>query len=90
MGVELPAQIGVEGEITVRRHEIRRMIGFLRVDIVAARRLDADHDIAEARQRQGKPAVEQEGIRLRRAPTSCHVLLNLFRKTFEEANVIAC
>jgi len=89
MGVELPAQIGVEGEIAVRRHEVRRMIGLLRLDIVAARRLDADHDIAEARQRQGEPAVEEERIPLRRAPPRRHLVLNLPWKTFEEANVIA-
>ena len=54
MGAIFLAQVGVEGEIAMRRHEVRRMVGFLRIDIVAARRLDADQRFAEARQRQGE------------------------------------
>ena len=36
----------VEGQVIVRRGQVGGVVGFLRVDIVAARGLDADHDIA--------------------------------------------
>ena len=82
------AQIGIKGEITVRRHQIRGMITFLRIDLITTRRLDTDHDVAEAGERQGKRPFVEERIGLRRAPATCHLILNLNRKRREEGVVL--
>ncbi|MCL6708413.1 hypothetical protein M8R20_15535 [Pseudomonas sp. R2.Fl] len=81
-------QIGIEGEIAVRRHEIRRMIAFLRIDVVATRRLDAEEHIAEAGERQGETTVDKERITFRSAPARGHIFLKFFRKRFKELYVI--
>ena len=47
MGAEAVAQPEIEGEIAVRRHQGRIVVGGLGIDVVAARRLDADGDIAD-------------------------------------------
>ncbi len=67
------AQPGVEGEVVVRRHQVGRVVAGLRVDIVAARRLHADDDIAEALDRQREaPAIHlarnEERVGLGRSP----------------------
>jgi hypothetical protein len=56
------AQPDIERQVVMRRHEIRVVVGFLRVDVVAARRLDADHHIAKTVQRQAKCAVAEKRI----------------------------
>ena len=89
LGTKLPPQEGVEGEIAMRRHEIGRVIGFLGIDIVATGRLDADHELAEAHQRQREETVKMEGIGLRRTPTRGNAILNLFGKTCEKLSVIS-
>ena len=42
------SDVRIKGEIAMRRHKVRRVIGLFRIDIVAARRLDADQRPAEA------------------------------------------
>ncbi len=44
---ELPAQIGIEGEIAMRRDEVGVVIARRGVDVIAARRLDADDDLPQ-------------------------------------------
>ena len=55
-GVRAPvvAQPEVEGEVVVRRDEVGRMVGFGRVDVVAARGLQADDGIAETVDAEGE------------------------------------
>jgi hypothetical protein len=53
----------------MRRHQIRVVVGFLGIDVVAARGLDADHLIAEPVQRQAECAVGHMRIVLRLAPS---------------------
>jgi hypothetical protein len=64
------------------------MVGFLGIEVVAARRLDPGDHLAEARKRQGKRTVEQEGIVLRRAPARRNFILNLNWQFFEEVPVL--
>ena len=57
MQPELMTQPEIEGQIAVRGHEIRRVVGALRVDVVAARRLKPDHQMAEWQDRQDEAPV---------------------------------
>ena len=64
VGAELFAQPEIEGEIAVRRDEVGVVVARLRVDVVAARRLDADRDVAEAM--RGKDEARRRRRRDRR------------------------
>ena len=91
---EGPPQKGVEGDVSMRRHEIRRVIAFLRVDIVAARRLDADDNLAEAAERQGEPTAfdtsrRKERIVGRISPSLGDFGLNGLREAFEKLQIVA-
>ena len=69
MGAEALAQPEIEGEIAMRRHQRRIVIGGLGIDIVAARRLDRDGDIAVEQDRAGRKAPPaKKGSLLRLAP----------------------
>ena len=59
----------VEREVVVWRDEIGIVVGRLRIDGVAALRLDADDDIAEAMDGETERAVGEEWIALGRPPT---------------------
>jgi hypothetical protein len=52
VGAKSLAQPKIEGEVAVRRDEVRIVIARLRIDIVAARRLNADRDVSEAMDRE--------------------------------------
>ncbi len=71
----------MEGEIAVRRHQVRVVIARFGVDVIAPRRLQADRHVAAAKGRHGEmAAVEraraEEGIGFRRAPTVDHRVLH--------------
>ncbi len=68
MGAEAVAQPEVEGEVAVRRGQVRRVVGRVRVDVVAARGLQADHDVAEQQDGEGEAVAGQVRVVLRRAP----------------------
>src|SRR5947209_5698218 len=51
------AQPEIEGEIVVGRHEGGIVGRGLRIDVVAARRLDADNDVAESMQAEAEATV---------------------------------
>ena len=68
VGGERLAEPGVEGEVMVRRHQRRVVVGRLRIDGVAAAGLDADHDVAEAVDGEMEGAVGEERVVLGRAP----------------------
>jgi hypothetical protein len=59
MGAKTFAQPGIEREVAMRRHQVRRVVACLRIDVVAARRLDADDHIAKTQQRQAKCAFAE-------------------------------
>ena len=68
LGAERLAQPEVEGEVAVRRDEVGAVVGLGRVDVVAARRLDAENDVAEAVDGEAKGAVLDERVGLGLAP----------------------
>ena len=70
MGIEGRAQPRIEGEVAVRRRQGGIVVARLRVDVVAPRRLDRGHDIAEAqrRQREAPRVTAEEGIGRRLPP----------------------
>ena len=72
----------------MRRHEIGIVVRRLRVDRIAARRLDADDDIAEAMDGEAEGAVGKERIVLRRAPAGGQRSPGGFRKCVEEGAIV--
>ena len=93
IGAELFPHPRIEREIAVRRHQVGIVIGFFRVDIVAAGRLQPDGDIAAAEGRNGEGAAigvarPVERIGLRRAPAIRHCIADRFRQSGKEHLVI--
>ena len=68
MGAEHLSQPDVEGEIAMRRHQGGIVIGALRIDVVAARRLDGDRDMPMEANRQPEHALAAERVLLGRTP----------------------
>ena len=78
VGAETVGQPGIGGEIGVRRHQRRVVIGRFRVEIVAARRLDQHRDIAGAEAGDREPAAiepprTEERVALGGAPALRHL-----------------
>ena len=76
----------------MRRHESRVVIGRLRVEIVAARRLDQHRDIADAEAGDREPAAieppgTEERVALGRAPAFRHLPLHLLRQAGEKRRI---
>jgi hypothetical protein len=71
-------QIGVEGQIAVRRDQIGVVIGGCRIHIVAACRLNADQRLAEPMQRQGERIARDLRIVLWRTPALGHLMADRF------------
>ena len=67
---ELVPQPEIEGEVAVRRVEVGRVVGGGRVDVVAARRLEADHHVAQRQQRQREGAGHDMRVAPRAAPSA--------------------
>ena len=67
----------------VRRHKVRVVIGRLGIDVVAARRLDADHRVAEARDGKAKGALLHMRIVFGQAPAGGDGLLHRLRQAGE-------
>ncbi len=72
LGAEFLAQPQIEGEVAVRRDEVGAVVGLGRVDVVAARRLDAEDDVAEAVDGEAKGAVLDERVGRWLAPALAH------------------
>ncbi len=90
MRAEGGAQPAIESQIAVRRRQGRIVIARLRIDIVAARRLDADGDMTEAMDRQTE-AVSlsvEERIGLGRAPAHRHFLRDGGRQAGEKRPIV--
>ena len=83
MSAQVVSEPEIEGEIVVRRHEVGRMVSLCRIDVIASCRLDADNDVAEAMDRQGKASVCDEGITLRCAPAVGDALFHVPRQRVE-------
>ena len=93
VGAEVFAQPGIKGQVAVGRHQVRVVIGGLRINVVAARRLQADDDIAAAEGRHGEAAAidlaaEVERIGLRRTPALQHRFLDGLWKSSEETLIV--
>lgn len=80
---EVLRQPDVEGEIGVRRRQGRIVIAGLGIDVVAARGLHGDGEIAETVDRQAECAVPHEGVGGWRAPALGHGLARAFRHLCE-------
>ena len=57
VGANLRPKPRVKGEIAVRRDEVGIVIALLRIDVVAARRLQPDHDVAATERRDRQRAA---------------------------------
>ena len=79
MGVIGFPQPGIEGDIAMRRDQVGIVIAFRRVDVVTARRLDRDHDIAEFEDREQKIGADDEGVGRGGAPTLAYLVAHAFR-----------
>ncbi len=80
MGIELTAQPEIERQIVMRRHQIGIVIAAFGIDVVAACRLNPDHDIAEPMQTEVKRIVLQVRILpwiTQRCSTACRTLSGL-------------
>ena len=66
------------------------MVTFLRIDVVAARRLDSDGNMAEPTDRQRETARFriEIGIGLLRAPAFRYLVAHLLRQRFEECAIV--
>ena len=64
----------------MRRHQIGIVIGALGVDVVTARRLHADDDIAETVQTETKFARDDVWVLLRLAPSGLDGALHVLRQ----------
>ena len=87
IGGELGAKPGVEREVVVRRDEVGIVVGRLRIDGVAALRLDADDDIAEAMDGKAEGTVDEERIGFRFAPAGGECGADGFGESGEEGQV---
>ena len=83
MGAKNFAQPNVKCEIAVRGYQRRVVIGFFRVDIVAARRLHRDRHISVYPHGEMEGAIAHKGIVLRYAPAGFHFGPQLFRQFCE-------
>ena len=86
-------QPGVEGEVVVRRHQGWIVIAGDRVDVVAARRLQRDRDIAAAESgNRERSAIDfartEERVRFRRPPTRQYFVAHGLRQGGEEQIVV--
>ena len=86
-------QPGVEGEVAVRGHERGVVVGRARVDVIAARRLDAHRHVAEAHRRHresGRPVLRrhEERVPFGSAPACAHRIAHFRRETGEEGEVL--
>ncbi|SPU58328.1 Uncharacterised protein [Brucella melitensis] len=84
------AQIGIIGDIAMRRHKVQRVVSLFRVDIIAARGLDTDERFAKPHQGQRKGIKLPRKIRIvfRCAPARLDLRLNRKRKFSEQCLVL--
>ncbi len=68
MRAEAVAQPEVEGEVAVRRREVRRVVGGVGVDVVAAGGLQADDHPAHGQEREGEAVAGEVRVAFRRPP----------------------
>jgi hypothetical protein len=82
--LEFTPQPGIKGEIAMRRNQVGIVIGRLRVNVVAARGLDAHDDVAEAMDGEMERALREEGIAFRRPPAGGQSMTDGERQSVEE------
>ncbi len=70
------------------RDQVRIVIAFHRIDVVAPRRLDRHGQIAEPVGGQDKGPVDEERIGLRRPPSFPHLAAHFVRQAVEELPVV--
>ena len=83
VNAEFIAHPPVEREVIMRRHQIRRVIGRLGIDVVAARRLHGDKQIPVAAKRKAQRLAVAHRIRCRVAPAVTHSPLQVRRQLRE-------
>ena len=82
------AQPGVERQVGVRRRQVRIVIAGARIDVVAARRLDPDDDVAERQQSEAEGAVRDMRIILGSTPALPGGRSDRLGQALEEAQIV--
>ncbi len=93
VGAEAVGEPGIGGEIGGRRRQRGIVIGRLRVEIVAARRLDQHRDVAEAKAGDREmaaiePSRPEERVAFGRSPLRRNPLLHRTRQAGEEGRIL--
>ncbi len=93
VGVKTPPEPGVKGEIVVRRHQVRVVVAGLGIDVVPARRLQADGCVPETERGDGKvsaigPAGDEERVFFGAAPALVNGFSHRFRQGRQEQLII--
>src|SRR5215218_6505034 len=86
--VEFMPEPKIEREIMMRRHQIGIVIGALGIDVVTARRLHADDDIAEAVQAEAEFAGDDMRVLLWFSPSRLNGALHVLRQSRERSRII--
>jgi hypothetical protein len=87
VGAKGDPQPKVEGQVVVRRRQIRCVIGCLRIDVVAAGRLDPQRDVAEDMGPEAKDATLDVWILFRLAPARLDGLAGRGRQLAESGAI---
>ena len=83
------AQVEIERQIVVWRDQIGRVVGFSRVDVISAGRLQADDGIAELMDREFETLCRlwreyfgksEEGVVFGLAPAGCNIVFDILRQ----------
>jgi len=85
---EMKPQPGIDGEIAVGRNQVGVVIAAGRVDVVAARRLHGDGDMAQAMDGQDEMAVDEEGILFGFAPALPQLVAKPRRQARREGKIV--
>ncbi len=93
VGAKAVGQPRIGGEIRMRRHQRRVVIGRFRVEIVAARRLDQHRDVADAKAGYREPAAiepprTEERVALGAAPALRYLPLHRLRQAGEKRRIL--
>ena len=81
---KLQTKPGIKGKIVVGRHQIRIVVGFFRIDIVATRRLHTNGDIAIDLNGKLEGTLAHHGITDRGAPALRHLSLDRVRQSVKK------
>ena len=93
VGVKTPPEPSVEGEIVVRRHQVRVVVAGLGIQMIAARRLQADGGVPQSECRDGEASAiglagDEERVFFGAAPAVVDGFSHRFRQRRQERLII--